>query len=191
MLSPTASQAPPALTASASSEAMMAWIGIRPLAISWPPEWRAAAANGRRPAVLPDQHAGYRARLHGRREVLDVVLGEDRRQNPASRARRSSSASRSSISSASTEPSASLARISMSRNADRARIDQCGELLRHLAGEMTRSRWELDDHEVDRSQLVENLVTHVRSFGPRVVPRHSVHPRRSVVTPHHPLRMNL
>jgi hypothetical protein len=27
-------------------EAMIAWIGIRPLAINWPPERRAADANG-------------------------------------------------------------------------------------------------------------------------------------------------
>ena len=31
---------------SASIEAMIAWMGIRPLAISWPPERRAADANG-------------------------------------------------------------------------------------------------------------------------------------------------
>jgi hypothetical protein len=30
-------------------EAMMAWIGMRPFAISWPPERRAAAATGAAP----------------------------------------------------------------------------------------------------------------------------------------------
>src|SRR5438552_15672784 len=50
-----------AVTRSASIEAMIAWMGIRPLAISWPPECRTADAKGAAhkfsrkstPAVLP------------------------------------------------------------------------------------------------------------------------------------------
>ena len=53
---------------SASIEAMIAWMGIRPLAISWPPERRAAAANGAAhrfsqmstPAVVPGSIAAAR-----------------------------------------------------------------------------------------------------------------------------------
>ena len=54
----------------------MAWIGIRPLAMSWPPARRMAEANGRGPQVLVDEDAGDAAGIHGGGEVVDVLLGE-------------------------------------------------------------------------------------------------------------------
>ena len=54
----------------------MAWMGMRPLAVSCPPERRAAEAKGGRPAVLPDEDAGNGARLHGICQVRDVVRGQ-------------------------------------------------------------------------------------------------------------------
>src|SRR5207302_10584788 len=57
-----------AVTWSAWIEAMIAWMGIRPLAISWPPECRTADAKGAAhrfsqmstPAVLPGSIAAAR-----------------------------------------------------------------------------------------------------------------------------------
>ena len=66
-------------------EAMIAWMGIRPFAISWPPERRAADANGaahrfsqiRTPAVLP----GGQVRLQhlGPIHVADVPMATQQR----------------------------------------------------------------------------------------------------------------
>src|SRR3954466_12773874 len=51
---------------------------------------------------------------------------------------------------------------------DGAGVGQVDQLLRHLAGEVSGSRWELDDDEVDRPELIEWGVGHV-GFVPSLV----------------------
>ena len=54
----------------------MAWMGMRPVETSWPPERRSADGDGRRPAVLPDEHGGDGARLERGGGLFQVVLAE-------------------------------------------------------------------------------------------------------------------
>ena len=55
---------------------MMAWIGMRPLAISCPPAWRTAEANGAAQRFSKISDTGDAAGVHGGREVEDVLLGQ-------------------------------------------------------------------------------------------------------------------
>ena len=71
-----------------SRAARTAWISIRPLATSCPPERRSATATGRRPPVLPDEHGRARARVQGRRGLLEILLA-DQTGRRALRSRRS------------------------------------------------------------------------------------------------------
>ena len=59
---------------------MIAWIGIRPLAINWPPERRAADANGAAHLFSIDEHAGCASWLHRGGEMFDVLRGQQFRQ---------------------------------------------------------------------------------------------------------------
>ena len=56
--------------------ARIAWVGIRPLATSWPPDLRTAEPNGAAQVVLPDQRGSRAARLQHPADLLDVRLGE-------------------------------------------------------------------------------------------------------------------
>ena len=49
-------------------------------------------------------------------------------------------------------------------HADRSGVDQREQLCGHLAGEVARSRWELDDEVVDGAELIEGCVCHRASF---------------------------
>ena len=64
---------------SASSEARMAWMGMRPDTMNCPPAWRAAERERCSPAVLVDEHTGDAARLHGFGKVLNILGGENLR----------------------------------------------------------------------------------------------------------------
>ena len=124
-------------------EAMIAWTGIRPSAISWPPERRTADAKGAAhrfsqmstPAVLPGSIAAARCLT----------------PSPA----RSAPSSASSIRSSPSSRIGPLCRLDGSGrvlgedqyidHADGAGVDQRAQLGRHLTGETARARRELDD----------------------------------------------
>ena len=132
-------------------------MGIRPSAMSCPPERRAADANGAAhrfsqistPAVLPGSMAAARCSTSSsasssassassclqRAEVVDV--GELRRLDGAVRV---------------------LGQDQDVDHPDGSGLDQGEELLGHLAGEVARSRGELDDEVVDGTQLIESRV---------------------------------
>ena len=57
----------------------IAWEWMRPSAINCPPALRAAAGERRGPHVLVDDDTGDAAvaRVHGRREMGDILLGEE------------------------------------------------------------------------------------------------------------------
>ena len=128
-------------------------MGIRPLAMSWPPERRAAAANG----------AAHRFSQMSTPAVLPGSIA-------AARCSTSSSASSSASSASSASQLAELADVGELHrldgtvvglgedqnvdHADDAAVDQCEQLGDHVAGEVARSRRELDDCVVDRTQLI-------------------------------------
>ena len=129
-------------------------MGIRPLAISWPPERRAADANGAAhrfsqmstPAVLPGSMAAARC-------------------STSSAANSSASCASTACSSPSSLDVGELRRLDGAvlvlgedqdvDHADRSGVDQREQLCGHLAGEVARSRWELDDEVVDGAELIE------------------------------------
>ena len=147
---------------SASIEAMIAWIGIRPSAMSWPPERRAADANGAAhrfsqmstPAVLPGSMAAARCTTSSsasssassassclqRAEVVDV--GELHRVDRAVLV---------------------LGQDQHVDHADGSGVDEREQLVGHLAGEVARSRRELDDDVVDGAEFIQGCVGHVHT----------------------------
>ena len=115
----------------------MAWIGIRPVATSWPPDRRAAAANGAAQQFsqtsTPDGPG-----LHGRREMLDVFFGEDRGETGLDR---SQIVERVEIVDLHRFDGAGiLAQDQDVEDADRAGVDERSERRGHLAGEVARTR---------------------------------------------------
>ena len=149
---------------SASIEAMIAWIGIRPWAMSWPPERRAADANGAAhrfsqmstPAVLPGSIAAARC-------------------STSSAASSSASSASSCLQLARARHVGQLHRLDRAvvvlgqdehvDHADGAGLDQGEQLRRHLAGEVARARRELDDDVVDGAQFVQRCLGHRRSLS--------------------------
>ena len=139
---------------SASSWAMMAWIGILPLAMSWPPARRAAEANGAAqrfsktiaPAQLPLSIDAARLATSSADRISAI--------SPSS-ARRSSTVSRSSISIRLENAVAVLVDDQQVEEPDRAVLDEGGEFGRHLTGEVGAVGRELDDEVVDRAELIE------------------------------------
>src|SRR6266516_2749889 len=133
-------------------------MGIRPLAINWPPERRAADANGaaqmfsqmRTPAVLPGSMAAARCSTSS-----------------------SANSSASCFSSACSSPSSPTSESSIGYGAvlildqdqcvdhsDGSGVDQSEQLFSHLAGEVARSGWKLDHEVVNRAEFVEGSVCH-------------------------------
>src|ERR1035441_6773916 len=176
-----------AVASSASIEAMIAWMGIRPLAISWPPERRAADANGaahrfsqmstpavlpgsladprgsrphlplrapprewewRGPQVLPDEHSGSASRLHGSREVLDVVLSQQL-PKPGLDCLQLSELTDIGELRRLDGPVRVFREDQYIDHADDSGVDQRSQLCRHLTREVARSRRELDDEVVN------------------------------------------
>ena len=149
----------------------MAWIGIRPLAMSWPPERRAADANGAAhrfskmstPAVLPGSMAAAR-------------------WSTSSAASSSASSASMDCSSPSSSISDELGGVDRAvlvlvedqdvDDADRSGVDEPEQLRRHLAGEVLRAGRKLDHHVVNRAELVKRCVRHVGM-------RHQSPPRRA------------
>ena len=118
--------------------------------------------EGRGPEVLPDQDAGGAARLHGGGEVRDVVLGQQLRQLGLDLLQR-----------AELLDVGELHRVDAAvlvlgedqdvDHADGAGIDQRQQLVGHLAREVAVPGRELDDHVVDRAELVESNICHFQS----------------------------
>src|SRR4051812_6102079 len=107
--------------------------------------------EGRGPQVLPDQHSGSAARLHRRGEALDVLFSQQLGQLRLHRLKLSELAD-----------VGELHRVDGTvlvlgedqdvDHADSSGIDQREQLCGHLAGEVARSRRELDDEVVDRAE---------------------------------------
>src|SRR5215218_8650326 len=134
-------------------------MGIRPLAISCPPERRAADANGAAqrfsqtstPAVLRGSMAAARCStsssanssaswaLDGLQLSEFADVGELRRLDGTVLV---------------------LGEDQYVDHADRSGVDQREQLCGHLAGEVARSCWELDDQVVDGSEVIEGCVWH-------------------------------
>src|SRR3954465_14173109 len=114
------------------------------------------------PQVLPNEHAGGAAGLHRRGEVEDVLLGQELGQFGLQCLELSELAD-----------VAELHRLDSTvlvlgedddvDHADRSRVDQREQLRGHLAGEVARSRWELDDEVVDGAEVIQGCLCH-RSF---------------------------
>jgi hypothetical protein len=120
-------------------------------------DWEAAAgdqlgtratqrrSDGRRPAVLPEEHGGEGARLQRDRGLLEVLIAQQARgRAPSNSAKAAATCLRSPTSTADTDPSSPLVRNAMSR----IRM-------------MPRP---LQDHIVDRAQLLQLLFAHGLSF---------------------------
>src|SRR4029450_8840998 len=130
-------------------------MGIRPLAISWPPARRAADAKGAAhrfsqmstPAVLPGSIAFARC-------------------STSSAARRSASCA-STVASSPSSPTSGGSILVLGQDqyvdhADGSGVDQREQLFRHLPGEVARPRWKLDHEVVDRTEFIERPVSHYR-----------------------------
>src|SRR4051794_32457904 len=119
-------------------EAMIAWIGMRPSAISWPPARRAAEANGaahrfsqiNTPAVLPG--------LHRRREVVDVFCRQQLAELRLDLLQRSEVVDVGELHRVD-RPVLVLEQDQRVDHPDGASLYQCDQLRCHLAGEVARS----------------------------------------------------
>src|SRR5689334_22056380 len=149
---------------SASMEAMIAWMGMRPLAISWPPARRAADARG---AAHRFSEMSTPAVLAGSMDaaiLLDVVLGQQLGQLGLQR-----------LKFAELADVRELHRVDRAirvlgqdqdvDDADRAGVDEREQFCLHLAGEVAGARWELDDDVVDGAEVIEGRVCHGASFA--------------------------
>src|SRR3954469_25317119 len=118
--------------------------------------------EARGPQVLPDEHAGGAVGLHGRGEVCDVFGGQQLGQLGLQCLQLSELADVGELHRLDGTVLV-LGEDHYVDHADRSGVDQREQLGGHLAGEVARSRWELDDEVVDGAEVVQGCVCH-RSF---------------------------
>src|SRR3954451_18348717 len=110
--------------------------------------------EARGPQVLPDEHAGGAAGLHRRGEVQDVVLGQELGQFGLQCLQLSQLADVAEFHRLDNTVFV-LGQDDDVDHTDRLGVNEREQLGGHLAGEVARSRWELDDEVVDGAEFIQ------------------------------------
>ena len=137
----------------------MAWMGMRPLAMSWPPARRAAEANGAAhefshtstPAVVPGSMAAARWAMSSAASSSAIWVSATRRSSCGVQIGDLGGLDR---------PVRALLQDQQIEHPDELGVHQPADLGRHLASKIRDSRWELDHQVVHWSQFVDVYVSH-------------------------------
>src|SRR3954471_10354864 len=113
------------------------------------------------PQVLPDENAGRATRLHGSREVLDVVLGQQVCQLGLDCFQLSELADIGELHRLDSTVLV-LDQDQHVNDANCSGVDQREQLFRHLAGEVARSRRKFDHEVIDRAEFIQRSVGRYR-----------------------------
>ena len=156
---------------SASTAAISAWVGIRPLPSSSPPDRRTAEPNG---AAQVFSQTSTAAALPGSSDcpdLLDVLLGEQNREVALQRAQLADLAVVGIAQLCGLDRAViSLREHHQVKHPNGVAVDQRLQLGCHLAREVRLVRRESDDQVVDRPELINVDVRHVllRSVAPSI-----------------------
>src|SRR3954454_3290887 len=131
----------------------------------------------RGPEVLPDEHARSAAGFHRGGEMLDVVGGEELRQLGLDGSQLSELLDIGELGDVD-RTVVVLVEDQDVDDADRPRVDELEKLRRHLAGEVLRSRGELDDEVVDGAEVIEGCFCHRCPFSGRLAGSPTAAPSR-------------